>query len=47
MFMEMQNTGPNSRTNHTNDTLERIWAWYDIPANKRISFGPGKNIPAK
>lgn len=44
MFMEMQNTGPNSRTNHTNDTLERIWAWYNIPANKRISFGPGKNI---
>ena len=42
--MEMQNTGPNSRTNHTNDTLERIWAWYNIPANKRISFGPGKNI---
>lgn len=44
MFMEMQNTGPDSRTNHTNDTPERIWAWYDIPANKRISFGTGKNI---
>lgn len=44
MFMEMQNTGPDSRTNHTNDTLERIWAWYDIPANRRISFGPGKSI---
>lgn len=40
--MEMQNTGPDSRTSHTNDTQERIWTWYDIPPNRRISFGPGK-----
>lgn len=42
--MEMQKTGPDTYTRTADNAQERIWAWYDIPSNRRISFGPGNSI---
>lgn len=42
--MEMQMTGQDSYTSSTDNVQDRIWAWYDISANRRISFGPGNSI---
>ena len=43
-IMKMHQTDSDSYSSCTDHTQNRIWAWYDIPANRRASFSPGNSL---